>query len=38
VWDHADVGIVGDWREAVPLLVSRLVLARGSEPLGGKPT
>jgi electron transfer flavoprotein alpha subunit len=24
VWDHADVGIVGDWREVLPLLVARL--------------
>jgi electron transfer flavoprotein alpha subunit len=24
IWAHADVGIVGDWREVVPLLVDRL--------------
>lgn len=24
IWDHADVGIVGDWREVVPALVARL--------------
>ena len=24
VWDHADVGIVGDWHEVLPLLVARL--------------
>ena len=24
VWDHADVGIVGDWREVLPLLVAGL--------------
>jgi electron transfer flavoprotein alpha subunit len=25
VWDHADVGIVADWRDAVPLLVDALM-------------
>jgi electron transfer flavoprotein alpha subunit len=24
IWEHADVGIVGDWRAVVPLLVDRL--------------
>ena len=24
VWDHADIGIVGDWREVVPLLTAAL--------------
>ena len=24
IWDHADIGIVADWREVVPLLTARL--------------
>ena len=24
IWEHADIGIVGDWREVVPRLVARL--------------
>jgi electron transfer flavoprotein alpha subunit len=28
IFDHSDVGIVGDWREVVPLLVAELQLVR----------
>jgi electron transfer flavoprotein alpha subunit len=24
IWEHADTGIVADWRDAVPLLVAEL--------------
>ncbi|MEO7556189.1 MAG: electron transfer flavoprotein subunit alpha/FixB family protein, partial [Acidimicrobiales bacterium] len=30
VWDHADVGILGDWREVVPLLVAALAEHAGA--------
>ena len=27
IWDHADIGIVGEWREVVPLLTAQLAEA-----------
>ena len=24
IWDHADIGIVGEWRDVVPRLIGRL--------------
>jgi len=30
VWDHADAGILGDWREVVPLLVAALAERAGA--------
>lgn len=37
VFDHSDIGIVGDWREAVPQLVTALAEAKGLKESTGPP-